>query len=508
MFAFVNLSALFLFSSIATPGVLLPSNRLEAFIWSLRFAFPLGAIAFTLANVRWEKRPHLTRYLNTRIVGLISFIFLISFGIVAFAWREPLIFLNQFTPQLPMLLSIVTVSLFAFAVYRTWFYSWENDTRIDRKLSTIFILLAEAQIFVTFGTPGGFSWLLYHPVVLSALMLATYAILSEFESSSNLQINRYFAVVGSLLIGALSLIFGELGSQFLPNNLNRTSIVALVLAQSVVSFFILYVIVYYLNKLIRERNVALKREQYLRSELTQLIVHDLKSPLTVITSGMNLLGKGNLGDLTETQGRLINNLERSGKQILFMIDDLLDVERIEAGVLTLQKSNVNIIKLLQEVTSNFQVIASTNKQALRFVSANASLNVLADKRLLERVFHNLLSNALKFTPENGEISVSTKAEEGFFTICVDDNGPGVPEDERSRIFEKFAQIERVERRGAGLGLTFCKMVIETHGGYLVVNESHLGGAQFCMSLPLPVEPDPMDDLNLSVPDRDLGFETP
>ena len=156
---------------------------------------------------------------------MISFIFLISFAIVAFAWRTPLVFLNQFSPQLPAILAISTVILFAFAVYRTWFHSWKNDTRIDHTLATIFILLAEAQIFQAFGTPGGFSWLLYHPVVLAGMMLATYAILNEFESSHNLQINRYFAVIGSILIGAISLIFGELGSQFLPEILNRTSIV-------------------------------------------------------------------------------------------------------------------------------------------------------------------------------------------------------------------------------------------------------------------------------------------
>ncbi len=508
MFAFVNMSALFLISSIATPGVLLPEYRLEAFLWSLRFAFPVGAIFFSLANVHWEKRPQYIQYLNTRIIGLVSIIFLTTFSIIAFAWPAPLIFLNQFTPQLPMLMAIFTVILFAFAVYRTWFHGWENDTRIDQKLTSIFILFAQAEIFQTFGTPGGFSWLLYHPMVLSALMLATYAILSEFESSSELQINRYFAVVGSLLIAALSLIFGELGSQFLRDNLTRTSIVTLVLAQSIVSFCILYIIVFYLNKLIRERNIALKREQYLRSELTQLIVHDLKSPLTVITSGMNLLRKGNLGGVTETQGRLINNLEQSGKQILFMIDDLLDVERIEAGVLTLQRTNINIIKLLQETVTNYQVVASTNKQGLEFISSQSREVVSADKRLLERVFHNLLSNALKFTPENGTISVSAQVDEGFFMVCVDDTGPGIPESERERIFEKFAQVERVERRGAGLGLTFCKMVIETHGGNLVVNDSPMGGAQFCMTLPLPPEPDPMDDLNLSLSDSDLGFETP
>ena len=204
---------------------------------------------------------------------------------------------------------------------------------LTKNYHPIYILLAEAELFQTFGTPGGYSWMLYHPMVLAALMLAIYAILGEFESAPNLQLNRYFAIVGSILIAAVSLIFGEVGLRWLPENLSRTNIVALVLAQSVVSFIVLYSIVYYLNRLLQERNVALKQEQHLRSELTQLIVHDLKSPLTVITSGINLLAKGNLGGLTQTQARLLTSLEQSGKQILFLIDDLLDVERLEAGAL-------------------------------------------------------------------------------------------------------------------------------------------------------------------------------
>lgn len=505
MFAFVNMSALLLISSIATPNVLLPRYRLEAFLWSLRFAFPLGAISFALGNVHWEKRPSIAKYIRPRVIGILSFLFLTLFVVVAFVDTRPLVFLNQYTPQLPYAMAVVTTILFAFSAYKTWHDSWPNDTRIDQKLTSIYILLAQAEIFQTFGIPGGFSWLLYHPMVLAALMLAVIAILGDFQMSSNLNINRYFAVVGSVIIAAFSLIFGELGFRYLPESLNRTSIVALVLAQSVVSFFILYIIVFYLNKLIRDRNIALQREQKLRSELTQLIVHDLKSPLTVITSGLNLLGKGNLGGLSTTQLRLLNNLEQSGKQILFMIDDLLDVERFEAGALKLHKSNLNIVKLLQETVTDFQIVASTHKQELLFAPQSSHSNVLGDKRLLQRVFHNLLSNALKFTPENGRIFVTTEVKEGHLLINVEDNGPGIPESERERIFEKFAQIDGVERRGAGLGLTFCKMVVESHDGFLLVKESKMGGAQFCIGLPLPPEVDVTSELPPQINDSELNY---
>lgn len=507
MYAFINLSILLLISSIATPSVLLPNDRRETFIWSLRFAFFMGALAFSFANIHWETKPRIIRFISPTNLGVASLFGLIVYSIIAFIYSEPLVFLNQFSPRLPQIITYMTLALFAFSLYRTLFHKWQNETRIENKLPVIYILLAEAQLFLTFGTPGGFSWLLYHPMVLFALMLAIFAILDELESARDIHLNRYFAIIGSIVIAALSLTFGEIGSRFLADNFNRTSVVALVLAQSVVSFLVLYIIVIYLNRLIRERNVALKHEQYLRSELTQLIVHDLKSPLTIITSGINLLAKGNLGDVSETQARLLSKLEQSGKQILNMIDDLLDVERLEAGALNLQKSHVNIVIMLRETINNFQIIANTNRQNLHFTTIDAITMVEGDKRLLQRVFHNLLSNALKFTPENGRVKLSTEIVDNYLMINFEDNGPGVPEHERERIFEKFAQVERAERRGAGLGLTFCKMVIEAHDGFLIVKDSPMGGAQFCIGLPLPPDSEPVEDLTPAFSDPDLTLKT-
>ena len=106
---------------------------------------------------------------------------------------------------------------------------------------------------------------------------------------------------------------------------------------------------------------------------------------------------------------------------------------------------------------------------------------------MTRVFANLLSNALKFTPEHGSVKVTVKRQDYQLLITVADSGPGVPMRERNRIFEKFAQVEGGERRGAGLGLTFCKMAVEAHGGSLTVDASDLGGALFLLSLPLSEE---------------------
>ena len=242
-----------------------------------------------------------------------------------------------------------------------------------------------------------------------------------------------------------------------------------------------------MNRLINERNEALRREQHLRSELTQLIVHDLKSPLTVILSGMNLLRKENLGSLSETQKRLLVNLEKSGDDILHMINDLLDVERLEAGALTLQKSLIDAPTLLHSQLEENQILASTHKQTLTF-SHDANLpQIRVDKGLIIRVFANLLSNALKFTPEGGSVATFIACQNNQLVISIADSGPGVPPHERERIFEKFAQVEGGERRGAGLGLTFCKMVAEAHDGNLTVHDSELGGALFRLTLPFSEE---------------------
>ncbi len=483
--AFVNISAFLLISSIATPTVIIPGKNNDAFIWSLRFAFPAGALFFYLATVRWraDMSNRVVRY--NRLLWMIGILTLVSYATIAFGFPQWFRVLDFLAPVLPQILAIVAITLLLAAAWRTWQSDWVENDQVKHRLAIVLILLAEAQIFQAFGTPGQFSWLLYHPTILVALLFAVSAILFSFESAQDIQFNQYFFIVGIIVIGGLSLIIGELGTRWLNDGVNRTSVIGMVLVQGALSFIVLYVIVLYLNRLIQERTAALRHEQYLRNELTHLIVHDLKSPLSVITSGINLLTKGHLGSLSATQGRLLSSLENSGQQILYMINDLLDVERMETGALTLQLSHVSMPKLLQDLVNAQQIVARTHKQTLSLSYPSALSSVRVDKGLLQRVVNNLLTNALKFTPEDGQIKVSMLEENGYLLLQVADDGPGVPEADRERIFEKFGQVKGTERRGAGLGLTFCKMVIEAHDGMLAVEDSELGGALFKVWLPLP-----------------------
>ena len=486
---FIALSALFLFSSLATPNILIEGASNPAFIWSIRLSLPVSGLFFAASAKDWPETTEATIVKFRRLLWLIGFLLLVIFGTLAFGYPDLLEQLLMFDPILPNIMAIISISLLLWIAWRARILNWYGNRTINGRLAVVFLLLAEAQFTLALGVAGQLSWLMYHPLVIMALIVALSAILNTFQTSRDVQLSRYFAALGSILIAALSLASVEIGFRWLStgSGINRTTLIPLSIAQGTLSFIVLYVIVFYLNRLINERTEALRREQHLRSELTQLIVHDLKSPLTVILSGINLLSKENLGSLTGQQKRLVTNLEKSGNDILHMINDLLDVERLEAGALSLQLTSIDAVQLLQKKIGENEILANANEQILTLSHDQDLPQVRVDKGLITRVFANLLSNALKFTPEGGSIEVHLSRQENDLIVSIADSGPGVPLHERERIFEKFAQVAGSERRGAGLGLTFCKMVAEAHAGSLSVTESTLGGALFRLVLPLPEE---------------------
>ena len=509
---FIALSVLFLFSGLATPNIIIEGASNPAFVWSIRLSLPVSGLFFAASTIDWSPAAEAVIVKYRRLLWLGGLIVLVAFGILAFGYPNSLNSLAKFELVLPIFLGATSIILLLWTAWRARVLNWYGNTMINGRLAVVFLLLAEAQICLVLGAAGQLSWLMYHPLVIAALIVALSAILNSFQTSRDVQLSRYFAALGSILIAGLSLASVEISFRWLTtgSGVNRTSLIPLSIAQGTLSFIVLYVIVFYLNRLINERNDAIRREQHLRGELTQLIVHDLKSPLTVILSGMNLLGKENLGTLTETQKRLLVNLEKSGTDILQMINDLLDVERLEAGALPLQKTLIDTAALLQNQIEEGQILASTNKQKLNLSHDPNLPQIRVDKGLINRVFANLLSNALKFTPEGGSVKTDIAREVNQLVITIEDSGPGVPLHERERIFEKFAQVEGGERRGAGLGLTFCKMVVEAHDGNLTVSESDLGGALFCLTLPFSEEEDNLlTEISLQqAPYSDWALDTP
>jgi signal transduction histidine kinase len=176
---------------------------------------------------------------------------------------------------------------------------------------------------------------------------------------------------------------------------------------------------------------------------------------------------------------------RAAGRLSRLVDSLLDLRRLEAGELGLQRLPVALEALLMEAVEQVQPMAASKNLHLRTVLALDLPPAAADADLLRRVVVNLLDNAIKYTPQGGSITVSTKRSGNTITVSVRDTGPGVPEGEQERIFNKFTRVQReAAPKGLGLGLAFCKLAIEAHGGRIWVDSERGGGATFFFTLPL------------------------
>ena len=475
---FFSLSFLLFINSLTIPELIFSELTETISIGSLDLGLLLGGVFFVLAGFQYSDPVQM------KLVPLRKFIWITvpCFALIYFFF----FFVNMTQPFFGTFQSLqrfVTVLLLSWASLKSLRLFWKDAVDFDYKMAVSFLLLAFAQLTILTSQNWYISWFLHIPALLLAFAVAITAVLGILRMSPDVPIVRYFAVLGSTLIIAFSIATVELGVQWIPVPVNRIWLVPFVLIQGVASFVVLLFVVIRLNKLIKQRTAALQHEQHQRAELTQLIVHDLKSPLTVLISGMNLLGNETLGELSDTQKRLLHSLEQSGKDILLMINDLLDVEKLEEGKLQLIESTFDPVQLTKECVEASQIVATTHNQDLTFEHAPQTPPIRADKRLIQRVITNLLSNALKFTPDEGQIYVHIETENDQVIVNIEDSGPGIPANERQRIFEKFAQLKGNERRGAGLGLTFCKMVTEAHHGQLTVDQSQFNGARFKLSLP-------------------------
>lgn len=228
----------------------------------------------------------------------------------------------------------------------------------------------------------------------------------------------------------------------------------------------------------------LKQMDELKSQFFANVSHELRTPLALILGPAERLLEDD--GLSPAQRRQLEGIRRNGQMLLKQVNDLLDVSRLEAGKLEPEYAGIDAAHWLRLVASRFESAAEGRGIQLR-VSAPAELTAEADPDMLERVFINLLSNALKFTPDGGRIDVELKLSGERLILSVADSGPGVRADQREAIFERFRQADgSVTRRhgGTGLGLAIVKDFLSLHGGRIGVRESELGGALFEAELPV------------------------
>ncbi len=217
-----------------------------------------------------------------------------------------------------------------------------------------------------------------------------------------------------------------------------------------------------------------------KEELTALVVHDLKAPLSVMTMDVDFaLHQGTLEpDVRES----LENVQQATEQMLRMVMNLLDISRAEDGALTLQLAPVSLVELAADVAKSLQRRLDDRRQRLEV--RTTPITVDGDRELLRRVLENLIENACKYTPTNGVIVLETRIlDDGKISVEVSDQGPGIPIDAREKVFEKYAQIEgRSAKHSTGLGLVFCRLAIEAHGGRIYVTDNLPRGSRFCLEL--------------------------
>jgi PAS domain S-box-containing protein len=224
----------------------------------------------------------------------------------------------------------------------------------------------------------------------------------------------------------------------------------------------------------------------LRADLTSMIFHDLRSPLGNVLSSLEVLQSSIPQDDEALQSVLAISL-RSGRRLSRLIEQLLDLEQLETGQAVLYKGPGSIPALIVEAVEEIHPIAEGKGHVLNFALPSADLpQVQMDADMIRRVLINLLENAVKYSrPGTGKITVSAQKGEGVITVSVSDNGPGIAPRYQEHIFDKFARIHQKDRpKGLGLGLAFCRLAVEAHGGKIWVDSDVGKGATFSFTLPV------------------------
>lgn len=228
-----------------------------------------------------------------------------------------------------------------------------------------------------------------------------------------------------------------------------------------------------------------------RTNATRMIVHDLRNPVTTLTSNIDIIEAALSTGEHERVRRHAQQARYGAEEMLDMIDSLMDMTRLEAGQLVLEAEAMRVPPLVQTVVERLRPLA-TQKQIDLSVQAPPDLPaVWADEELLRRIFVNLLDNALKFTPAGGAVSLALaeepalEAHDAGVRCTVSDTGPGIAMTHKERIFERFTRVNvgGGQVRGTGLGLAFCRLAIEEHGGAIWVEDAPGGGSRFVFTLP-------------------------
>jgi signal transduction histidine kinase len=242
------------------------------------------------------------------------------------------------------------------------------------------------------------------------------------------------------------------------------------------------------NELLRRQHIELEQASALKSQFLANISHEFRTPLNAILGYTHMLLQGVTGSVTDPQRKSLTRIDSNSRHLLALINDILDITRIEAGRMPLNVTRFRLTDLIDEVMSELEPIIRRSNLAVATKARPTLPMVRTDRQKVKQIVLNLLSNALKFTPSGSvTISCSLDGKSGMVSIIVRDTGVGIPKESQGKIFEDFRQLDNSPTRGyggTGLGLSICRRLAQMLGGSIEVT-SRLGeGSVFTLRLPV------------------------
>jgi signal transduction histidine kinase len=223
-----------------------------------------------------------------------------------------------------------------------------------------------------------------------------------------------------------------------------------------------------------------------KSEFLANMSHELRTPLNAIIGFSEVLTDRMFGELNEKQEEYLKDIYASGTHLLSLINDILDLSKIEAGRIELELSDFHLPQAIDNALTLVRERAGRRGIALAHTMDERLGEIRGDERKVKQILLNLLSNAIKFTPEGGRIEVAAVSKDGLVEVSVSDTGVGIAPEDQEKVFEEFRQVGTAEKKaeGTGLGLTLCRKFIELHGGQIWVKSQVGAGSTFTFTLPV------------------------
>ena len=237
----------------------------------------------------------------------------------------------------------------------------------------------------------------------------------------------------------------------------------------------------------KEKEANEKLEE-IRREVTAMVTHDLRTPLQTIITFLGMLKMGKIGDLSQRGNSLLESADKSSTRMNEIIESVLDLEKIRSGKAELSLEKLDVAGLLKTCAEALTLLGES-KEITISVEAVEGTSISGDRHWLRQVIINLLANAINYSPEKTVVTLACRINGNCAEILICDQGPGIPDEEKQNIFEKFQRLKSTAKKvvGSGLGLTFCKEMVKLHNGTIYVEDNEPCGTRFVVGIPMPIK---------------------